>query len=182
MYNISVSLRPSHRKLRQPFMNTQVCTAVLNAACVDLLKPRDRAAGPLQNRGETVVELEKPWGFHKKKWRTGEEVVFLWKKMGKPWKSGKNPVCGKVVEFWSIATSRFLMNCWGTQGFGGATCLSYHLTSTNYPQLLVITHPTYCQLSMTMLVVSIDYCINCQLIFIITTVISMIKFDTQWWR
>lgn len=31
--------------LRQPFMNTQVCTTVLNAACVDLLKPRDRAAG-----------------------------------------------------------------------------------------------------------------------------------------
>mmetsp|Transcript_62937 Transcript_62937/g.99863 ORF Transcript_62937/g.99863 Transcript_62937/m.99863 type:complete len:466 (-) Transcript_62937:15-1412(-) len=29
----------------QPFMNTQVCTTVLNAACVDLLKPRDRAAG-----------------------------------------------------------------------------------------------------------------------------------------
>jgi len=29
----------------QPFMNTQVCTTVLNAACVDLLKPQDRAAG-----------------------------------------------------------------------------------------------------------------------------------------
>ncbi|CAK8996512.1 unnamed protein product [Durusdinium trenchii] len=29
----------------QPFMNTQVCTTVLNAACVDLLRPQDRAAG-----------------------------------------------------------------------------------------------------------------------------------------
>ena len=40
-----VATKKSCPPLRQPFMNTQVCTTVLNAACVDLLKPRDRAAG-----------------------------------------------------------------------------------------------------------------------------------------
>jgi len=63
-------------------MNTQVCTTVLNAACVDLLKPRDRAAGaPLGTDGGrfdggfTGGNGETHWVFSPKKMEEQPEVT-----------------------------------------------------------------------------------------------------------